>query len=360
MALVYKAINSVTGQTYIGMTTKPLAKRLHGHRSASRRDVPTTLFAQAMKKYGFESFSFEVLIDGLTTEQAIKEEIRLIDELFPDYNLTPGGEGPNGYKWTDERRRQHAMLQRTPEWRQRISEGLRGRKLSATAIENMKKASKAKLHKPVMCLTDCLWFPSIKHAAIHYGIAKTQIGTVCNGFEATAHGKHFVRSSTKLTEEDCRSLIREIDLRVMQNFAKASQARRRAVICLTDGKAYQSVIAAAKAYGLSQMTVVQSCQRATDLTTGLSFMYADADAPPVKRQKSQDEIERAAKLRDEALARGVQKNKKRVKCLNDGRVYSSITAAAREYGLGISLLSRSIHTKTRAKGRRFAFVEASP
>ena len=89
------------------------------------------------------------LLEGLTDLEACQLEsdlIRLIGrEAYggPLVNLTDGGDGPTGYRYTEEQRRAHGAKRPktlTPEWRAAISAGM---KASAKVKANAVKAGRA-------------------------------------------------------------------------------------------------------------------------------------------------------------------------------------------------------------------------
>jgi len=90
---VYKH-ESPSGKVYIGITCRRPEKRWQNGRGYlySHNDH----FYHAIKKYGWNNFKHEILLTGLTKEQACKEEIRLIamyDATNPlyGYNQDAGG-----------------------------------------------------------------------------------------------------------------------------------------------------------------------------------------------------------------------------------------------------------------------------
>ena len=91
---VYRHINKVSKKQYVGITCRPVKERWgfqgHGYKS-------NTCFYRAIKKYGWDNFEHKIIIHGLTKNQAIFWEQKLInhyrttDKRF-DYNLTTGGD----------------------------------------------------------------------------------------------------------------------------------------------------------------------------------------------------------------------------------------------------------------------------
>ena len=87
---VYQITNKVNNKKYIGITNNP-KKRWENHKCNNN---PTMAIAKAIKKYGVNNFDFEILLSGLSIEEASNKEIQLIKEL--DTKV------PNGYNVADE------------------------------------------------------------------------------------------------------------------------------------------------------------------------------------------------------------------------------------------------------------------
>ena len=123
---IYKLTCSVTGKSYIGQT-KNYNQRLKKHRSGNSHGSGASAIGPAIKKYGFECFTHELLVEGLILEEANDWEpiyIELYDTICPrGYNLRGGGH--NG---------EHHI-----ETKRKISERLKGR-----IAHNKDVASKSK------------------------------------------------------------------------------------------------------------------------------------------------------------------------------------------------------------------------
>lgn len=102
---VYAITCSVTGKQYVGQTCKPLRSRLSGHISdANRRSERSKLWG-AIRKYGRENFSIELLETCETRERANVREIHWIetlDTIQSGYNIARGGKASS---WTAEQRK---------------------------------------------------------------------------------------------------------------------------------------------------------------------------------------------------------------------------------------------------------------
>jgi group I intron endonuclease len=95
MGQIYKITNKINGKSYIGLTTREFKDRWREHVVfAKSSDLP---LYRAIRKYGFEAFSSEILADSEDNEELQKLEIHFIEyfNTFGDngYNLTRGGEG---------------------------------------------------------------------------------------------------------------------------------------------------------------------------------------------------------------------------------------------------------------------------
>ena len=97
--LIYKITNKIDGKCYIGQTIKNAEERWREHQAHAfgthPNDVNKTLY-KAIRKYGLENFTFEVLQDNIETyEQLDKAEIYWIDfynSFIKGYNETFGGQ----------------------------------------------------------------------------------------------------------------------------------------------------------------------------------------------------------------------------------------------------------------------------
>ena len=87
---IYKITNKINGHFYIGYTKLTLQKRFNLHTKATTTKMP---IVSAIKKYGINNFIIELLYEFDNKPNAIECEIRLIEELKPNYNIHQGGTG---------------------------------------------------------------------------------------------------------------------------------------------------------------------------------------------------------------------------------------------------------------------------
>ena len=101
---VYKH-TSPSGKVYIGITSKKPEYRWNHGRGYKEIDQP--VFYRAIKKYGWDNITHEILYSGLQEKDAKNLEISLIKQyksLGLSYNITDGGEGTNGFHHSLESR----------------------------------------------------------------------------------------------------------------------------------------------------------------------------------------------------------------------------------------------------------------
>ncbi len=116
MYTIYKATNKINGKSYIGFDSN-WPKRRKFHERLSQKDDPKLHFHRALKKYGIQSFEWEVLFQNEDRDYTLKDrEPHFISEhktFEHGYNMTLGGEGNRGlrFKHTPEAREKIRIAQ---------------------------------------------------------------------------------------------------------------------------------------------------------------------------------------------------------------------------------------------------------
>lgn len=139
---VYKHTNLVNGMVYVGITGGRVERRwLQG---SGYKNNPH--FWRAIQKYGWDSFSHDILYTGLTRLEAQAKEIDLIsfyqNEPSGCYNILPGGNlGRTGVPISEETREKLRKINLgrvfSVEQRQHLSEAKMGKTLSADTRQKM-------------------------------------------------------------------------------------------------------------------------------------------------------------------------------------------------------------------------------
>ena len=96
------------GKKYVGLTTHTPEKRKLEHLSCSRKSKPKYLVHKAIKLFGEDAFEMVILAHANNKNELTSLEQKYIQEYNtyfingPGYNMTLGGEGVFGYKFTEE------------------------------------------------------------------------------------------------------------------------------------------------------------------------------------------------------------------------------------------------------------------
>lgn len=284
---IYKITNLINGKIYIGKTVSSARNRFLNHLSRSRCGDRRPLY-RSIRKHGEDMFRLETLISGLDCSLGDKEEIRLIEALRPQYNITLGGGGLRGYVPTEETRKKLALAAkgRAGYWRGKTRDQefkdkarLRGKRPEQMAV--IRKAIEAAIAsrlKKVVCINDGAIFDSVSSAAKKYFLSTGAISNVCKKKKGhhTARGLVFRYFGEHLiTLEDASN--EAASFRISR---KSRIGISRRVVCLTDGKIYESVSAAARAYGANRTPIASICNGAGPYKTtrGLRFSWHESAA----------------------------------------------------------------------------------
>lgn len=236
--LVYKATNAINGKFYIGVTNGSVAKRRREHFHAARAGSHTK-FHRAIRKHGEANFSFEVIDTKAEYAEALSREIELIAKMAPSYNITKGGQGVLGLRIPPE------TLARMAEQRRGSVGYWRGKKRPDVA-----EAMRARL----------------KEKPMRYWLGKTRSEATKQKISTSKRG-----CPRPPLPESVVDIFRE-------NMRRAAKARRKPVVCLTDGKTFESAAAASAAYGFSSATVAAVCAGRRNAARGLRFAYMESAA----------------------------------------------------------------------------------
>lgn len=120
--VIYIHRNKINNKVYVGQTGQQVNQRWRNGKGY----INNSLFYRAIEKYGWDNFDHDIIFTGLDKEQANRLEVEIIslfDSNNPDkgYNLTEGGQGTNGYHFTEEHKKHISEIQTgrllTEEWK---------------------------------------------------------------------------------------------------------------------------------------------------------------------------------------------------------------------------------------------------
>lgn len=107
MNFIYKLENQVNHKVYIGMTIRDPQIRLEEHK---RKSFDKNYYGynypicQAIRKYGIDNFSFDIIYTTENEEEIFEKEkyyIQFYNSINNGYNISLGGEGNSKYKTED-------------------------------------------------------------------------------------------------------------------------------------------------------------------------------------------------------------------------------------------------------------------
>lgn len=248
--VVYMHVNKTSSENginkkYIGITCQSVNKRWKNGEGYNKntKNNNKTYFYKAILKYGWDGFEHKILIHGLTKEQAIRWEKKLIkyyqsNDRNYGYNCTDGGESyiPNeevklklrkanlGKKHSEETKRKLSLIFKgckNPKISMKLIEYYKTHPSQSTgrevSLETRKKQSEAKKGKPsprkgikytpeqvsslrnksklckkIVCLDTLEVFISQTACAEKLNISHKHICNVCKGTRPHTFGYHFV------------------------------------------------------------------------------------------------------------------------------------------------------------------------
>ena len=204
--IIYKCTNNINNKIYIGLTTKTLEWRIKKHKDDYKRKIQDkNHLYRAMRKYGFENFSWEI-IDTATTKEELSEKERYwikyydcFDNKDKGYNSTSGGE--TCYELTEEQRRERSERvkgEKNPMYG--VPSPMKGKSLSSEHKAKISEALKKSVRphvigsnnpsaRKVRNVDTGETFNSMKEASEKYPSSKVNgICSVCKGRSKTCGG----------------------------------------------------------------------------------------------------------------------------------------------------------------------------
>ena len=197
---VYIHINKTNGKRYYGITKQEPKKRWQNGKKYGNNDH----FTNAINYYGWDNFDHIVIARGLTEEEAKWLEIELIREFDTTnrdkgYNITKGGEGTNGYKHTEETRKNIGKIHKgktlSEETRKKLSEAMKGKNSPMKTRKKLSESHKGKNNpsaKRIYCVELDMYFDTVTEASEYVGCHRSNISSVLIGNRKTCKGYHWL------------------------------------------------------------------------------------------------------------------------------------------------------------------------
>lgn len=163
IGIIYQHLNTINGKCYIGQTTKSIEERWEQHLKESLYGS-SCIFHKAIRKYSENIFEHKILCEIYRdTPEQLKEVldyyecyyIQYYDSYNSGYNMTLGGGGSLGYKFSQEARQKQSEIQQgesnsfygkhhSDESKQKMSKAKTGKKMSEKTKNRLSQAKKGK------------------------------------------------------------------------------------------------------------------------------------------------------------------------------------------------------------------------
>jgi len=347
--IVYKITNLINGKAYVGITTKTLERRLKIHMTAkNEKHLP---FHRALNKYGLEGFSCDILIDDEPWEELCKLEkyyIKHFNCKSPNgYNLTDGGEGFSGFKWTEEQKKNHSM--HNPEFLIRNKEFMSSEKNPMKNPEVVKKfigennpAKRLEVREKISigkreCAPD-LEIDGIVYSCVPEAMEKLNI-TYRQAWWAGRKGTLEKKKPGPLKNKPEKQKIYGISgdehwTRKSPEKILIGSDNHKARQVTIDGITYGSLVEAGEKLGITRSQVDTAAKKGT-----LKKIILSGDEHPNKRPENRAKISSATKGKNKNIG---SNNQAAVPIIIDCVVYGCKKEAAKAFGVCASTIDRMI------------------
>lgn len=199
--VIYAILNIINGKSYIGSAINFDRRKKTHLRLLNKNSHHSIKLQNAYNKYGVDSFLFKIIEEIVNVENIIQREQFWLDKLKPEYNMTLTA-GLNS----------HLGLKRSEETKKKISESLKGRKLSKEHIEAMKKGltgikqtDEAKKNRSSACKNSEVFQKAVKSKERNDKIKKTRVEN--GGYIVTDEQKKQISETLKKTYEQIKSPV---------------------------------------------------------------------------------------------------------------------------------------------------------
>ena len=319
---VYIHENKINGKKYIGITRIKVQKRW-GYEGSNYKNC--TYFWRAIKKYGWNNFSHEILFQNLTGAEASELEKVLIKTFKSSdkkygYNIATGGACTRGIK--EETRKKFRDLGKgrtlSKEIRRKISEHVPDR----SGKNNPMYGVHLDKGRPIICLDNGVEYKSVYEITSTLKLKEGGVRAVLAKRQNSTKGYHFVYKE-------------EYDI---NNYYSLSINGGKEIICTDTDEIFSSIHDCAIKLGLNESSIVRVCKGKIRSTKGFHFQYWEG-----KKFKK--------------TFKGKGRQMKKVRCLNNGKVYRSAREAAKELKLGHNYVALICRGKLKStKGYVFEYA----
>lgn len=294
---VYK-LTSPSNKVYIGITSQPIKRRWkygNGYKGC-------TLLDRAIKKYGWDNFKKEILLDNTTESEAKSLEVMLIkihrsNDPQYGYNLTEGGDGAKGVKRTEAQKEHLRQINlgkhHSEETKKKMSASRKGKKFpnrkrvlsdeERKRLSDNFKGSNNPLAQKVICLETLKVYDTATQAKEETGA--TKITECCKHYykHKSSAGLHWEYYDESISDDEYKNILQELIEEEYENKHRSpSEENRRktserssvSVICIETGEIFKSLEAACKKYKIGKPNLCNCCKGKKKTVGGFHWKYA--------------------------------------------------------------------------------------
>ena len=313
---IYCIKNTLNNKYYVGRSNN-IYKRWRQHKKQlADGDHVNKHLQSAVDKYGIDNFEFSIL--EIVEEDCLNEReqhwIKTLSAFGENgYNSTAGGEGTQGYKWTDTVKNVHC--------------------------------------KRVVNVNSGIVYESLNYAQEITGIHSTSISSCAMNKRRFAGVINGVPQVWMFEQEYMSSTVEELTDKLhvayhqLRNGRSESQSNSRSIICLNSGIRYNSISEAAKELNSSHSTLSRAL---ADSNKPYGVIVADGRKLVLMYVEDADTISDAEKdiIIEDASNNNIERRKisnakyfRRVICVNDMKCFNSIRDASEFYGIKSASIS---------------------
>ena len=338
--VIYKHTNIVNGKVYIGQTQNIDQRWAYdGHNYD-----PVFKFGKAIRKYGWHSFTHEIVEDNIGSQELANEReiywISYYDSYKHGYNMTIGGSGIVNdskcigvYQISLEKKiiaHFNSISEASAKLdilAQNIGQCIIGKGLTAkgfyflpdTIDVNNFILPKSKYMREVICVDTNVVFSSIKEASKKTGVSYVGIAKCC-ARESVSAG-NFKWAYLDEYDDDWEPVLpKKTDFDYL----------KKAIICVESGQVWNSIVDCSIETGIQAQNLSQNCCKGHRTAKNKHYAYLvdfDEKWAPAK-EYSTERRKKASTL------------KKEVYCYQKNMFYESASACSLELGIPVRAVSR--------------------
>lgn len=270
---IYKH-TSPNGKVYIGQTCKNTNTRWsngYGYRNQS-------YFWRAIQKHGWDNFKHEILLEGLSKEDADKKEIEMISVFNSanpkyGYNISLGGSGSIGVKHSEKTKQKISNAKkgkiRSEESKLRQSETMRGHICSEDTKRKIGEANSKRV-----------WSEKSKEKLRKKNLGKTMSEETKQKISKTLKGRIISEKNREITIKNNKERIwTEESKRKISEANKGRPApNRKRVICIENDTVFESAYNASLFYNISRSAISRACKNSKRTAGGYHWQFFNSDA----------------------------------------------------------------------------------